>query len=234
MPVYYKKVQRNSSDAVRFIDKRNRFSFGGVRNKLATRDSSADAEFSSIGDANFPLISYSKFERTLGSREELVETSYGTIVVAHQGAERTEKKPVIVTYHDIGMNHSLNFEGYFELAENKLLLQSFAVLHISAPGQERHANRLPDEYEYPTMEQLSGQVKEVLDHFNIKSCIGFGAGAGAHILIRLAFNYPELVDGLFLISPAVGPATWSEWFYHKKNIRSLQNNNRCGIVIAVA
>lgn len=235
MPVYYKKVQRNSSDAVRFLDKKSRFSVGGVKARL-TRDAGPleSDDFSSIGENSaYPLISYAKFERSLATSEELVETSYGNVVVAHQGAERKAKTPLILTYHDVGLNHSLNFEGFFDLPENKLLIQSFSVLHINAPGQEKHAARFDDQFVYPTMDQLAAQVKEVLDHFQVNSCIGFGSGAGANVLARLALSYPQKVDGLFLINASVGLATWTEWFYQKKNIRSLQNNNRCALFACV-
>src|SRR5688572_7600080 len=121
MPVYYKKVQRNSSDAVRFIDKKSRFSLSNVKGRLSRGDSIDNGEFSNI-ESNFPLISYAKFERTLESREELVETSFGVVLVARQGAERTFNKPMIVTYHDIGLNHELSFESYFDIPENKILL----------------------------------------------------------------------------------------------------------------
>ena len=223
MPVYYKKVQRNSSDAVRFIDKKSRFSLTNVASRLA-RGNSIDTEFSNI-ESNFPLISYAKFERTLESREELVETSYGPILVARQGTDKTYNKPMIVTYHDIGLNHALAFESFFDIPENKLLLQSFSVLHINAPGQEKHANRIADNFTYPNMDQLAVQVKEILDHFQIKNVVGFGAGAGANVLVRLALMHPEIFEGLFIMHPSVGPATWTEWYYHKKNLRSIVNSN---------
>lgn len=229
MPVYYKKVQRNSSDAVRFIDKKSRFNvsvLGNVRRQLG-RSSVVDAEvgeFSNIQESNFPLISYARFERTLDAREQLIETTYGVVLVSRQGCERSYNKPLIVTYHDVGLNASLNFDRYFDIPENKLLLQSFQVLHINAPGQEKHAGKFHDDYKYPTMDELAVQVKEVLDQLEVKSIVGLGCGAGANVLLRLALMEPDLVEGLFLIHPSVGQSTWTEWYYQKKNLRAIQAN----------
>ena len=39
--------------------------------------------------------------------EELVQTAKGRILVARQGDTR---KPVIVTYHDVGLNYTTNFQ----------------------------------------------------------------------------------------------------------------------------
>ncbi|KAI1291798.1 Protein NDRG3 [Halotydeus destructor] len=224
MPIYYKKVNRNSSDAVRFIDKKNRFTL--LKSRLSGDDGIDETELSGVEpQSNQPLISYGNFERTLESCEQLVETSYGSVLIAKQGTINATKMPTIVTYHDIGLNYALNFEGFFDLPDNRLLVQSFPVIHINAPGQEKHASRLSDDFAFPTIDQLAVQVKEILDHFEVKSCIGFGAGAGANVLTRVALSYPEFVEGLFLVHPSVCSPSWTEWYYHKKNMRSIETSN---------
>ncbi|RWS06826.1 Protein NDRG3-like protein [Dinothrombium tinctorium] len=229
MPLYYKKVQRNSSDAVRFIESRKRFSSGsvGARSKVNHSIKKDAIEMHSINvelDTISPLITSNRqLSEDLKSKEEYISTRYGDLLVARQGADHTTGKPVILTYHDIGMNYVANFEGFFNFTDNKILLQSFAVFHINAPGQE--TDRLPIGFEYPTMDQLASQVQDVLNHYNIKSFIGFGQGLGANVLSRLALLIPDSVDGLFLINPQFSKSSWSEWFYQKKNIRSLVSEN---------
>lgn len=39
-----------------------------------------------------------------------------------------------------------------------LVLESFCLYHITAPGQEPAAEDLPEDYSYPTMDELSEQV----------------------------------------------------------------------------
>ena len=47
---------------------------------------------------------------------------------------------------------------------------SFCIFHVNAPGQEEGAAPLPEGYEYPTMEQLSEQVRPSIqgETYNIK------------------------------------------------------------------
>lgn len=164
-------------------------------------------------------------DQSLDANEEVIESSFGNILVAHQGAPLTDKKPVFVTFHDLGLNYT-NFDSFFEFGDNKLLLKSFSVLHITAPGQERYATALPDAYAYPTMDQMTVIVKEVVDHFQIKSLIGLGQGVGSNVLLRFSLLYPDMMEGLILINPSTDKANWSEWFFQKKNIRAIRNNNR--------
>lgn len=221
MPIYYKKVDSPNQEEVRFSDNSNRFA-KGLKNKF--RRGSA-VELSNI-DSNFPLISCPRVDQTLDANEEVIESSFGNVLVAHQGAELKEGRPVIVTFHDLGLNHCSNFDSFFEFGDNKLLLQSFSVLHINAPGQERYASTLPDGFIYPAMDQMPIIVKEVVDHFQIKSLIGLGCGVGSHVLLRFSLQHAEMVEGLILINPSTDKANWSEWFFQKKNIRAIRNNNR--------
>ena len=79
-------------------------------------------------EADSPLI------RSLSAKdefiEERIETNFGTILVAKQGANHRLSKPVIITYHDIGLNHVSNFQAFFNYIDIKLLLQSFAGTSI--------------------------------------------------------------------------------------------------------
>jgi pimeloyl-ACP methyl ester carboxylesterase len=192
------------------------------------------AELSNVQDnSNHPLISCPKFDQSLAANEEIVVTSFGSILVAHQGCDLKQGKPVFVTFHDLGLNHSSNFDDFFDSQDNKILLQSFSVLHINAPGQESFASSLPEGLSYPTMEQLSLIVEEVVDYFKIKQIIGFGCGVGSNVLLRFCLRVPERFEGLFLINPSCTKAAWSEWFFQRKNIRSLRNNNRSSLLPAI-
>lgn len=37
--------------------------------------------------------------------------------------------------------------------------ETFCIYHVTAPGQENGAEDLPDDYTYPSMEELSEQVR---------------------------------------------------------------------------
>lgn len=92
---------------------------------------------------------------------------------------------------------------------------------MNAPGQEENSPPLPDNFIYPSMDQLAEQVEIVCKHYGLKSIIGFGVGAGANILSRFALRNSSLVDGLFLINCTASQSSWSEWLYQKLNVHYL-------------
>ncbi|XP_063837878.1 protein NDRG3 isoform X6 [Ostrinia nubilalis] len=150
--------------------------------------------------------------------ETRVRTDRGELCVAVQG---DRAKPAILTYHDLGLNY-VCFQPFFNFVDMRALLENFCVYHVNAPGQEEGAPSLPEDYVYPTMDELANQLNYVLGHFGIKSFIGFGVGAGANILARFALAHPTKVDALALINCTASQAGWIEWAYQKMNSRSLR------------
>ncbi|XP_057366753.1 protein NDRG3-like isoform X1 [Daphnia carinata] len=152
-------------------------------------------------------------------QEERIETGRGTLLVAIQG-DRTQ--PAMITYHDLGLNHVANFQAFFNFSEMRILAQNFCLYHINAPGQEEGAATVPEGYVYPTMEELSEQISDVMLYFNLKSFVGLGVGVGANILVRFALSHPEKVDALCLLNCVSTTAGWIEWGYQKLNARHLR------------
>lgn len=93
------------------------------------------------------------------------------------------------------------------------------------------------------MDELADMLNIVMAHYNLKSVIGFGVGAGANILARFALNHPNKVrnianflcavsqyykiehfqvECLCLINCASTQAGWIEWGYQKMNSRNLR------------
>jgi len=153
-------------------------------------------------------------------KEERIETAHGVLMVAIQG---DQKNPPLITYHDLGLNHVANFQAFFNFSEMRALIQNFCVYHINAPGQEEGAPTLPEGYVYPTMEDLSEQISDVVLHFNLKSFTGLGVGVGANILVRYALAHPEKVNTLCLLNCISTTAGWIEWGYQKLNARHLRS-----------
>ncbi|EDW02152.1 protein NDRG3 isoform X6 [Drosophila grimshawi] len=148
-----------------------------------------------------------------------VPTDKGDIHVAIQG---DTSKPAIVTYHDLGLNYATSFAGFFNFPVMRGLLENFCVYHVTAPGQEEGAPTLPEDYVYPTMDDLAAQLLFVLSHFGLKSVIGFGVGAGANILARFAHGHPDKVGALCLINCVSTQSGWIEWGYQSFNARFLR------------
>ncbi|XP_028280688.1 protein NDRG1a [Parambassis ranga] len=147
-------------------------------------------------------------------KEHDVETPHGRIHCTMKGAPKGDR-PVILTFHDIGLNHKTCWDTLFNHEDMSEIMQHFAVCHVDAPGQHEGANTFSTGYEYPSMDQLSESLPLVLKHFGLKSVIGMGIGAGAYILTRFALDYPNMVEGLVLININPCAEGWMDWAAHK-------------------
>ena len=149
-----------------------------------------------------------------------VKTPHGSVEVAREGLS-LGTAPVLITFHDLGLNHITNFKKLFDSPSMGLILTHFTVLHVNAPGQEPGAKAMEEEEPFPNMEQLSESVEYICHHFGIFSFVGLGSGLGANVLIRLGKRRPKLVEGLVLFNTDNQSAGWIEWGKNLVNIKSL-------------
>ncbi|KAH7642030.1 protein NDRG3 [Dermatophagoides farinae] len=170
--------------------------------------------------------------KTSDADRDRLMTRFGPVVIVKQSPTTTvdgqnksqpsvAPRPVIITYHDIGLNYFSNFESFFSRTYIKQMLQDFRIYHVNAPGQEENSADLSSNYLFPTMDELCEQMGEICRYYNIQEFIGFGYGAGSNVLSRFALKHPDMVEGLFLINPSATTSTWTEWFYQKLNLRAL-------------
>ncbi|XP_060798764.1 protein NDRG1a [Neoarius graeffei] len=150
----------------------------------------------------------------LEMKEHDVETPYGRIHCTMKGVPKGDR-PVILTFHDIGLNHKTCYDTLFQHEDMHEIMQHFAVCHVDAPGQHEGANTFSTGYEYPSMDQLSETLPLVLKHFGLKSVIGMGVGAGAYILAKFALDYPKMVEGIVLININPCAEGWMDWAAQK-------------------
>ncbi|XP_023667586.1 protein NDRG1a isoform X1 [Paramormyrops kingsleyae] len=146
--------------------------------------------------------------------EHDVETPYGKVHCTLKGVPKGDR-PVILTYHDIGLNHKNCFSPLFTHEDMQEIMQHFAVCHVDAPGQQEGVATFPSGYEYPSMDQLSETIPLVLKHFGLKSIIGLGIGAGAYVLAKFALDYHTMVEGLVLININPCAEGWMDWAANK-------------------
>ncbi|KAG8549905.1 hypothetical protein GDO81_019138 [Engystomops pustulosus] len=143
-------------------------------------------------------------------QEHDIETAHGIVHVTMCGTPR-QNRPVILTYHDIGLNHKTCFNSLFNYEDMHEITQHFSVCHVDAPGQHEGAASFPAGYVYPSMDQLAEMLPGVVQQLGLKSVLGLGIGAGAYILTRFALNHPSMVEGLVLININPCAEGWMDW-----------------------
>ncbi|XP_018425530.1 PREDICTED: protein NDRG2 [Nanorana parkeri] len=143
-----------------------------------------------------------------------IETPYGMVTVTIQGSPKP-KRPAIVTFHDVGMDHKMCFETLFKNEDMHEIVKNFVVCHIDAPGQEEGAAVYPVGYQYPSLDQLAETIPCVLQYLNFPSIIGIGVGAGSYALARYTLAHPNTVEGLVLLNIDPNAKGWMDWAAHK-------------------
>ncbi len=108
--------------------------------------------------------------------------------------------PTLVFIHGSPASMSL-YRGRFS---DKTILKTFHILAIDRPGYGYSGFGDPE----PSIQKQSEMISLLLDSlYKAKHpIIVVGGSFGAPIACRLAMNHPELVDGLVITGPAIGPA----------------------------
>lgn len=132
-------------------------------------------------------------------RVEVPMSSGRKLAVYIQGdMSKADTRAVFLTVHDMGCNHSswVEFVNHPVMRETK---DRSIFIHIDIPGQEDNAEDLPNDYQFPTMQNIAEDLIGVVDQLKVKLVIGLGEGAGANILARFGMAHPDRCMGLVLI-----------------------------------
>lgn len=121
----------------------------------------------------------------------------GTINVHMQGT-RSSKEVVILTVHDLGCDHTM-YQEFVDHPKMVPIKNRTVWVHVEIPGQGLDAPDLPQDYQFPSMQQIAEDMIAVVDELKIKEVVCFGEGAGANILTRFAMAHSTRVMGVVLL-----------------------------------
>lgn len=204
-----------------------------------------------------------KTSHQVGSQAFKIITQYGDMLVVRQGIQHQPQqeaaqqpagqaqqqqqqqpphssRPVIMTFHDLGLNSELQFARFCECDEVKLMLQTFTMIHVNFIGQEfsqtgagsgqqqASCENLPADFKYPNIDQMAESIVDICTQLRVRSFIALAVGAGAHIVATLALIRPDLVDGLFLINPVIASCSITEWLYFKMSAIASNHHIQAG------
>jgi len=120
----------------------------------------------------------------------------GSVSVYLQGdLEKHREGVVFLTIHDVGSSY-LSMVDFVNHEEMEEIRRRCMFIHVVIPGQEPGAPPLPDDYTFPSMQDLGLNLVTVLDLLRINQVVLFGDGAGANILMRFAICHPTRTHGL--------------------------------------
>ena len=107
--------------------------------------------------------------------------------------------PTLLFIHGSPASMSL-YRGRFS---DKTILQTFRILAVDRPGYGYSGLGEPE----PSIQKQSEMIRPLLDSLTKAQhpVIVVGGSFGAPIACRLAMDHPDLVDGLVITGPAIGP-----------------------------
>jgi len=146
-------------------------------------------------------------------QQHIIQTEHGNISVYIQGDLSSQRDGLVfLTVHDIGSNHK-PIAKFASLPCMQHITSRALFVHVCVPGQDRDAEDFGADF--PSMQDLSFGLLNILAQLKIKQVLGLGVGAGANILCRLAIHSSEKVIGLVAIQPTASAASVMEQLRQK-------------------
>ncbi|CAH3195154.1 unnamed protein product, partial [Porites evermanni] len=146
--------------------------------------------------------------------------------------ENIRKKEVMITFHDVGMNHKTCFERFFQHEDIVGLLDRFVIYHIDAPGQDQQLRKKAHGYltspsswiglnwsspvshalHFPNPEGKHKELPSPSQQLILSDMVCFGVGAGANVLTELAVSkWGSKIAGLVVVEPGISSSSFKEW-----------------------
>ena len=107
-----------------------------------------------------------------------------------------------------------SWDGYLNLLDDSLLQYNFHLISVDRPGYGKSQKR-PKKKLYSLEEQAKSIILALKSNHSNKKAIVIGRSYGAPVAAKLAVMYPDKIDKIVLLSPAIDPDTEKFWWFSK-------------------
>jgi pimeloyl-ACP methyl ester carboxylesterase len=107
-----------------------------------------------------------------------------------------------------------SWDGYLNLLDDSLLQHNFHLISVDRPGYGKSQKR-PKKKLYSLEEQAKSIIFALKSNHSNKKAIVIGRSYGAPVAAKLAAMYPDKIEKIVLLSPAIDPDTEKFWWFSK-------------------
>jgi len=105
-----------------------------------------------------------------------------------------------------------SWDSYLNLLDDTLLQHNFHLISVDRPGYGKSQKR-PKKKVYSLEEQAKSIILALKSNHSNKKAIIIGRSYGAPVAAKLAVMYPDKIEKIVLLSPAIDPDTEKFWWF---------------------
>jgi pimeloyl-ACP methyl ester carboxylesterase len=105
-----------------------------------------------------------------------------------------------------------SWDSYLNLLDDTLLQHNFHLISVDRPGYGKSQKR-PKKKVYSLEEQAKSIIIALKSNHSNKKAIISGRSYGAPVAAKLAAMYPDKIEKIVLLSPAIDPDTEKFWWF---------------------
>jgi pimeloyl-ACP methyl ester carboxylesterase len=106
------------------------------------------------------------------------------------------------------------WDGYLNLLDDSLLQHNFHLISVDRPGYGKSQKRIKKK-SYSLEQQAKSIILALKSNHSHKKAIIIGRSYGAPVAAKIAALFPDKIEKIILLSPAIDPDTEKFWWFSK-------------------
>lgn len=107
-----------------------------------------------------------------------------------------------------------SWDGYMNMLDDSLLQHNFQLISVDRPGYGK-SQKFPKKRTYSLDQQAKSIILALKSNHSNKKAIIIGRSYGAPVAAKIAALFPEKIEKIILLSPAIDPDTEKFWWFSK-------------------